>query len=89
MMKAIPGAGGMGWKKFSSARSPPADAPMPTTGNGAALFSGLIANFEAQFRAKLLKLIRSLFLPAGFAMWPMVLRLAKADCDAHRSRVSC
>ncbi len=45
MTKAIPGAGGIAWKKFSNARRPPADAPMPTTGNGAALLSGMTANF--------------------------------------------
>ena len=49
MTKAIPGAGGIAWKKFSNARRPPADAPMPTTGNRAALFSVSIANSVAPF----------------------------------------
>ncbi len=32
---------------------------MPTTGNGAAFLSGLIANLVAHFRARLLKLIHA------------------------------
>src|SRR5450759_4205077 len=57
MTKAIPGAGGMDWKKFSNARRPPADAPMMTTGNGAASFSGLIANFVGPVRGRLMNFI--------------------------------
>ena len=68
MTKAIPGAGGIAWNKFSNARRPPAEAPMPTIGNGAAFLSGLIANLVAHFRARLMKL----FMPAGFAMSPIV-----------------
>ena len=59
MTKAIPGAGGIAWKKFSNARRPPAEAPMPTTGNGAAFLSGLIANFVGPFRGRLMKLIQA------------------------------
>ena len=59
MTKAIPGAGGIAWNKFSNARRPPAEAPMPTIGNGAAFLSGLIANLVAHFRGRLVKLIHA------------------------------
>jgi hypothetical protein len=32
---------------------------MPTTGNGAALFSGMIANFAGPFHGRLMKLIEA------------------------------
>jgi hypothetical protein len=38
--KAIPGCGGMPRKNPSSASTPPAEAPMPTIGNGALSVTG-------------------------------------------------
>ena len=69
MTKAIPGAGGIAWKKFSNARRPPADAPMPTTGNGAALFSGMTANFVGPISRETHE---ALFKPADFAVSPIL-----------------
>ncbi len=39
-MKAMPGSGGIFWKNFSKASSPPAEAPIPATGNRSAAEPG-------------------------------------------------
>src|SRR5262245_32797322 len=39
MTKAMPGSGGMALNKYSSASTPPAEAPTPTMGNGLSIGS--------------------------------------------------
>src|SRR5262245_39146654 len=39
MTKAMPGSGGMALNKYSSASTPPAEAPTPTMGNGSSIGS--------------------------------------------------
>src|SRR5919197_2886613 len=39
MTKAMPGSGGMALNKYSSASTPPAEAPTPTIGNGLSIGS--------------------------------------------------